>query len=642
MLSPAITKVDQMACPTHPRAPAIDSYPSPFIGPTSSSRTPFSKIDRILFRHPRRRCSEDHESLHRHEAWLSRTDKHWASKLADSHTPKHSRSQSDGGSCLEDAFRLTSLDKTHPKNFDVTSVVEDHPHCQSMHDQHMNIHAHPQRPDYTIVLSAGYQSTHCSCQGYDGSCDSNPTSSSSPDGRTLAESSTVPSIAQINTACSQTDKDAWPGQPLPDAPGPDAKASSGEAKSEELTIFTDPFASDSDKSRKVSATSDSTTYYLRPNAFAGHRDTFARIVHSHLFQGYDEDATIRSLSHDTIPTRRPSAYAAIPPAIIELVLRYLSFSDYKVMRLVSRQWYRDLPEPHFPAIYRLPRELVQEIMFHLLPGDYDSARHTCASWCFSGQDRRLQQRMLKLGGCKSAFEEDLRLHFSATREKACSADLLGTHREATDPSCLDQEWICGKRLATESRLSSYWRGRNTKHSNSLPKVLLTETVDFSKLLSSAPNEAHRAKFTVSACGKFVLVNSGSDISIFSLCDREDTLKPIVRLAAGIEVLKVSMDTSSERYAVAALLAGRKGMLWELLGDMTQARYRSNFGEPISLGMQADVQSSALGPVSRDIALNLSMRSAEYHAVVAFQRVLADSNVGGDSPSPPVLPNPPSY
>jgi len=164
-----------------------------------------------------------------------------------------------------------------------------------------------------------------------------------------------------------------------------------------------------------------------------------------------------------------------------------------------------------------------------------------------------------------------------------------------------------------------------------------EEIDFSTILDVGGDEATRSNFTVSACRKFVLVTSRGDISIFSLFNQDDALKPVVKLTAGDEVLKVSMDTSSGRYAVAALLAGRKGMLWELLDDMTQTRYRTNSGEPISLGMQADVQSSALAPVSRDISLNLSMRTAESHSANVLQLALGIS----DDPSPPTAPAPSS-
>ncbi|KAK5050890.1 hypothetical protein LTR84_003449 [Exophiala bonariae] len=421
-------------------------------------------------------------------------------------------------------------------------------------------------------------------------------------------------------------------------------------------VFQNPFTDDGGPLRKVSVTSESTTYYIRQNAFPGHRDTFARLGHSQTFQGfYDPNST--SLSYSAPPNLWPSTPAAIPPALVQLLSKYVSFSDYKLMRLVCRQWCQDLPNPCFSALYRLPRELIQETMSYLSPCDFDAARHTCASWYCAGQHERLQKNMLKLGFCTTAFEEDMRLHFSIPGDNACSSELLGisTRRQSADLSCLNQEWICGKHLATESTLSPSWccgqrvtrestlsssrSGWNPEsHKAPTGRLFLRETIDFTRLLSSITNGTQRAKFTVSACGRFVLVNSGCDISIFNLHDRKDTLKPVVRLAAGIEVLKVSMDTSSERYAVAALLAGRKGMLWELVGDMTQAHYRSVSGEPISLGMQTDIHSSASSPESREIALNLSVRSTDYHAVVVFQRILGHSNGRTDSPSPVLVPH----
>ncbi|KAK5236281.1 hypothetical protein LTR47_003007 [Exophiala xenobiotica] len=77
-----------------------------------------------------------------------------------------------------------------------------------------------------------------------------------------------------------------------------------------------------------------------------------------------------------------------------------------------------------------------------------------------------------------------------------------------------------------------------------------------------------------------------------------------------------MDTSSERYSVAALLSGRLGMLWDLHGTPPQTRYRSNSGEPMNLGMQTTIHDSATDFYARPLVANLPIRSQELLAAQA--------------------------
>lgn len=654
MALPARIPVDQMPIVSPPNDPSFAFQPNFHINHTPTSRRTriCGKNVRVGTKHRRRWYSEHDGPFYYRQKDPSIMDKELTDDPASSIPSMSCRAHSHTG-CVQEALRLSSSDGSYAMEFKSSSSDDDHRLLRLMQAQDSKAHCRFERPEFPILSPTEnpriqVPCTHVNPQGYDGSSDSNQNYPSSRPERTPSEGTSFPSTARQSSAAFPPDEDSMSMRSLLDLLGPGSGASLDETKRKEHSLFTNPFNDNSDPdnsnpSKGSSAASASSTY-LRPNAFAGHRDTFAMILHSQLFQGYDENSASESLSYNATPTRRPSAYNTIPHAILQMTLGYLSFSDYKLLRLVCRQWCQDLPGPSFSALYRLPRELVQQILSYLSLCDFDAARHTCSAWCFASQDRRLHAQMLRLGCCKAAFEEDLRLHRSPAGKAASSSgprDLVA-RRGAADLSRLDQEWICGKRLATESRLSPDWRGRDTANRTPAARVFLIEETDFSRLLDSGNGMATRARFTVSACGKFVLVSFGSDISIFSLCGRKDTLKPIVRLAAGVEVLKVSMDTSSERYAVAALLAGRKGMLWELLGKMTQTRYRSSSGEPISLGMQTDVQSSAVSPVSRDIALNLSMRTAEFHSADALQRDLGTSSFLSDSPSPPLVPSPPSY
>ncbi|KEF51999.1 uncharacterized protein A1O9_11989 [Exophiala aquamarina CBS 119918] len=540
---------------------------------------------------------------------------------------------------------------TKPRNF----WISDSPQARSPDNCHstgsefilhqeVNSSGHLPRLQFPLWSPAKDISTDADPKGYDGSCEGAHITPSLDHQRTSSDNRIRSSTTQVGGTHALPDGDVVSTRSSRDWSVPNQRAPPVDTSDNEQSLFLNPFRDASDHQSRKSSTASGYSAYIRPNAFSGHRDTFARISHAQVFPKCDENSGSGSVSNNAAQTRRHSAYATLPHAVLQLTLGYFSFSEYKLLRLVCRQWCQDLPPPHLPAFYRLPRELVQQILGYLLPCGFDSARHICASWYFASQDRKLQEQMLRLGCCKSAFEEDLRLQASPEGFVPPRLNLPDdqNHGQPVDFSRLYQEWICGRRLATESRLSPDWHGRTTAGTSSANRVSLIEEIGFSKILESGNGDATQSHFTVSACRKFVLVTSAGYISLFGLSNRGHTIKPIVKLAAGVQVLKVSMDTSSGRYAVAALLSGRKGMLWELVDNMTQTRYRKSSGEPISLGMQADVQSSASSPVSRDIALNLSMPTADFHSTSALQLAFGDTALSSDSPSQPTVPIPPSY
>ncbi|KIW72315.1 hypothetical protein PV04_00519 [Phialophora macrospora] len=408
------------------------------------------------------------------------------------------------------------------------------------------------------------------------------------------------------------------------------------ARRKERDDFTNPFGPDDSPSRRTSSASEG-TIYLRPNAFAGHRDTLARL---HYFAKSDEDEQTAADSDDesyiTAWTRRPSTSTPsrryslaggnldifLPQRIVDAVLSYLSFEDYKALRTVCRQWHATLPQPNLPGAYRLPREVLKHIFSYLSPWDFDAARHTCKTWFLAGLDCKVLEPMLRDCGCQSGLAADIgRVQGNIVAKRRSWDTQLGP-MEPDANRVIDKEWLCSKRLATESRLSPYWQGDSLSGNfASSSRLSVTEEVDFSKILTSFVSPT-KSRFTVSACGKFVLVVSGGDISIYSLSDPDHSLDPVVRLATGIDVLKVSMDTSSERYSVAALLAGRIGMLWDLHGGHVQTRHRSNSGETMNLGMQTHIQSSAGFQNFRPSVVNLPVRMPE---VVALES--SDYNLG---------------
>ncbi|ETI29058.1 hypothetical protein G647_01511 [Cladophialophora carrionii CBS 160.54] len=426
------------------------------------------------------------------------------------------------------------------------------------------------------------------------------------------------------------------------------------ARRKERDEFTNPFGVEDSPSRKTSSASEA-TIYLRPNAFAGHRDTLARL---HYFARSDEDDQTATDSDDesymTAWTRQPSVSAPsrryslaganldifLPQQVVETVLSYLSFDDYKNLRSVCRQWHATLPPPNFPGAYRVPREVLKQIFSYLAPWDFDAARHTCKPWFLAGLDCKVLEPMLRGCGCQSALAADIgRMQGNIVAKRRSWDSQLGP----MDPDAnrvIDKEWLCSKRLATESRLSPYWRGDSLSEDlDASPRLSITETIDFSNILTAVSLPTN-SRFTVSACGKFVLVVSGGDISVYSLSDQDHSLDPVVRLATGLDVLKVSMDTCSERYSVAALLAGRIGMLWDLRGRHMQKRYRSNSGEPMNLGMQTLVQSPATFQNLSSYAISLPVRSPEIVAIESSDSSLRSVTMPSTISPPDAMPNTP--
>ncbi|KIW17706.1 hypothetical protein PV08_04901 [Exophiala spinifera] len=362
--------------------------------------------------------------------------------------------------------------------------------------------------------------------------------------------------------------------------------------------FLNPFDEAIDSSRRTS-TSSNTSIYLRPNAFPGHRDTLARLPRLAFGYNHQEnvpplgvlsDATCQTPSFPSKFTVDPALPRSgfLPPSVVSGILRFLSSEDYKALRLVCRLWNTALPSPKLPVVVRLPREILQHIYSYLLPCGFDAARHTCREWYLASLNRSVQGQIAKVSFCQFALSVDMQL-LSGLEDSGCG---------------INQEWVYSKRLATESRISPDWRGgpplTNTTEMSS--RLSITEEVDFSEMFHGACSG--RSRFTVSTCGNFVLAVSSEEITVYDLHAPGGSVFPITRLAAGREVLKVSMDTSSERYSVVALLSGRLGMLWDLLGTPSKMHYRNSPGETFDLGMQTIVQDSATYLGTQPAMLNL--------------------------------------
>ncbi|SLM33982.1 F-box domain [Lasallia pustulata] len=304
--------------------------------------------------------------------------------------------------------------------------------------------------------------------------------------------------------------------------------------------------------------------------FAGHRDTFALLG-------------LR---------RQPRWAPDLPFYFFRRLMRYLSPESYLAIRLSCRSWSAAMTDARplrLPPVYCLPQELLELVYRHLDPVDFNAARHTCRAWMMASLEWRLLTAMLRRGGWWVGFQADLMAHGPASSD-------------------VNKEWLMSKRLATECSLGPGWTGNGLapRRPSDAPQayradstlltstgdmtgLVLTSHVDFSEFSDScystadatpAPPAVH---FTVSVCNRFVLVTDNCTIYIYRLRDHPPStsnfapthpshrphLTPLTSVICPRRVLAVSMDTSSQRFAIAALLEGRTGLVCDLQMDASQ-------------------------------------------------------------------------
>ncbi|MCJ1257093.1 hypothetical protein MMC24_004918 [Lignoscripta atroalba] len=295
--------------------------------------------------------------------------------------------------------------------------------------------------------------------------------------------------------------------------------------------------------------------------FRGHRDTFALL----------------DLPH------RPRSAPDLPLEFFQSLVPLLDLHTYHAVRLSCRCWSAAISyvyPPKLPSVYFLPAEILEQVYYHLMPTDFNNARHTCRAWMLTSLESRLLSLMLKRGGWWAAVNADLEL----------------CHHLSTQRIGVNEEWLMSKRLATECSLGPNWTGNglrtqkaSTRTRTSLQDdirpspsldtinqsgLILTSQTDFFDLsdgYSSWDNwQGSALHFTTSVCGRFVLVAEGCIIYVYRLQNRNITptpyggpLEPLTSIICPRRVLAVSMDTSSQRFAVAALLDDRMGLVCDL-------------------------------------------------------------------------------
>ncbi|KAL8694170.1 MAG: hypothetical protein Q9218_001113 [Villophora microphyllina] len=308
-------------------------------------------------------------------------------------------------------------------------------------------------------------------------------------------------------------------------------------------------------------------------------------VHTNLFGMLSSSATFDDMTlagfgghRDTLATlavQRVKHSKDLPIDVYAQVARYITFETYKSLRLVCRCWsaaFTYVRPLRFTPIYPLPAEIIKCVYDHLSPLDMDAARHTCRKWMIASLEYRLLDQILKQAGFWSSVEADAALN-----------ERLG--------HSIGGEWRLSKRIATECSLGLGWagngftgrlttpsifhaaRGTDLDDHKALTSLVLSSSIDFSQLVrnNQALRDGSQAKlhYTVSGCGRFLLVIHGSVIWVYCL---QGSMLPVphyrhggyIELLVGIAcpcaILAVSMDTSGDRYSIAALLADRRGLI----------------------------------------------------------------------------------
>ena len=346
--------------------------------------------------------------------------------------------------------------------------------------------------------------------------------------------------------------------------------------------------------------------------FQHHRDTFA----------------ILDLPKNKPLPSSPPEFTNLPYPVLKRLDKFLDHESRLALRLTCRWLSNSITEAHplrFPAVARLPAEMIHEIISYLSPFDFNSARHTCRTWMRISLDKNLLARMFRKAGWWTSVEKEMRGYLA---------------QSGADEDDFPAVWHLSSLLARECALTAYWTGKGQSQvewwnrrvasycqidgtvEEELPEKprpspfeQVLET-DFSALKdarthgNAVPTYAQArglrddVHFTASVCGRFVLVTNSNQIFVYRLfqtfpdepsqpntrvkfsVDRttsQDPFKtasiyPVTTIICPRRVLDVSMDTSCGRYAVAALLDDRMGLVCELFGSTESSSGRNGFDE----------------------------------------------------------------
>ncbi|KAG8525357.1 uncharacterized protein KY384_009001 [Bacidia gigantensis] len=273
--------------------------------------------------------------------------------------------------------------------------------------------------------------------------------------------------------------------------------------------------------------------------FAGHRDTFAML---HLPQA-------------------PSKAVELPHAFYQQLVYYLDLDSYKSLRLSCRTWSHGITNARpvcLPTANRIPTEILEKIYDELEPTDFNNARHSCRAWMIVSLNDKLLTEMLRLGGWYEAAKQDL-ARLQSTEERRLSV--------------VSTNWVFSKRLATECELSprpslDHQTRAGLPHGPVNPQGLirqptLTSEVDFADLARKDYDHGKDSdpplRFVVSTIYVYLLTDPyGNPPHEYG-----GHFHAVASISCPERALAVSMDTSSDRLSVAALLDERCGLVADI-------------------------------------------------------------------------------
>lgn len=243
--------------------------------------------------------------------------------------------------------------------------------------------------------------------------------------------------------------------------------------------------------------------------------------------------------------------AQVNCAFATLLSPYLDSSMYCALRLSNKAWSRALESLRRPPVQlarHLPSEMLLTIYSYLSPQHFNSARHTCRDWMRASLDATLLFAMLSRGGWISSVKRDIHSH-APTATYSC------------DNNAQNRQWSLSQRLSRQCALSSDWKGNGLDDG---PALQQSEEIDFSDLangFASSKAQSNRGLiFVTSFCGRFQCAARDNMIFIYDV--QRGSLRPTTSVVCPRRVLSMSMDVSSGRHAIAALLEGRLGMVCE--------------------------------------------------------------------------------
>lgn len=228
----------------------------------------------------------------------------------------------------------------------------------------------------------------------------------------------------------------------------------------------------------------------------------------------------------------------------------------------------------FPTASQMPAEVLEQVYRHLGPVDFNSARHVCWLWYVKSLQKSLLETMLERGGWSSSVQRD------RIRNQRRSPQLQE-----------DDIWLMSKHIARECALSPHWKGNGLSlgfygESAKTPLVHVA-TTNMAEVGMPHPFSSSNGlclRFTVSACGKFLMITCEYTIYIYELNCTHRTgarkgdkipgaLRPITSIICPRKVLSCSMDTSFGRYAIGVLMEERMGLVCSLRGNFGMANKR---------------------------------------------------------------------